>query len=183
MAAFSMSRTFAKQAALAAVVCAIAAALAIQAAVNLKARGIASGFGYLGRAAGFEITSGLLRYSARDTYARALVVGLCNTIRVALPAMAIASALGIAIGVARLSRIWIVAAVARVYVEIFRNTPLLLQLLFWYSLSQSLPAARDAWQLLPGVFLCVRGLYLPGVTRPVMGAFNFQGGIAVSPEF
>ena len=75
-----------------------------------------------------------------------------------------------------------------------RNTPLLLQLLFWYSLSQALPGPRDALNPLPGVFLCFRGLFLPGLTwapgdpwiaveRPVLVGFGFQGGASVSPEF
>ena len=64
-------------------------------------------------------------------------------------------------GVARLSNVWVVSTIARGYLEVMRNTPLLLQLLFWYSLSQALPAPREALNPLPGVFLCFRGLFLP----------------------
>jgi general L-amino acid transport system permease protein len=147
-----------------AIVCAIIAIVAIQTASNLRQRGIASGFDYLSRAAGFEISAGPLSYSSRDTYARALGLGLLNTLRVALLGILIATALGLLIGVARLSKIWVVSTMARAYVEVFRNTPLLLQLLFWYSLSRSLPGPRDALNPLPGVFLCLRGLFLPSLT-------------------
>src|SRR5262245_49089015 len=112
--------------------------------------GITSGFDFLSRPAGFEIARGPLSFSSLDTYARALLVGLLNTVRVSLLGIAIATSLGLLIGIARLSGIWIVSTVARVYVEVMRNTPLLLQLLFWYTLTQGLPAPSDALKLLPG---------------------------------
>ena len=95
--------------------------VAMQTAANLRARDIASGFDYLSRAAGFEIAQGGLSYSSRDTYARALEVGLVNTLRVAAIGIAVASALGLLVGVARLSPIWIVSATSRVYVEVLRK--------------------------------------------------------------
>ena len=188
-------RAFVWQQALAvAVAAAIVAAIAFQAATNLRARGIASGFDFLDRAAGFEIARGPIEFSSRDTYARALLVGLFNTLRVSLLGIVLATTLGVALGVARLSNVWVVAAIARGYVEVMRNTPLLLQLLFWYSLWQALPAPREALNPLPGVFLCFRGLFLPSpiwqtgypwisMERPVLAGFGFQGGASVSPEF
>jgi general L-amino acid transport system permease protein len=172
-------------------VCAIVALIAMQTASNLRLRGIASGFGYLGRAAGFEIARGPLAYSSRDSYARALALALVNTLRVALLGVLIASLLGLLLGIARLSRVWIVSTLASVYVEIFRNTPLLLQLLFWYALSQALPAPHEALHPLPGVFLSERGLFLPRlawhggvvIEHAVLNGFDFRGGISVSPEF
>jgi general L-amino acid transport system permease protein len=143
------------------ILCAVVVLIAHQTAANLKERGIASGFDYLSRATGFEISPGPLSYSSRDTYLRALAVGLINTLRVSLLGIAIATLLGLLVGVARLSKIWVVATIARVYVETLRNTPLLLQLLFWYSLSQVLPSPPRALSPLPGIFLCVRGLFLP----------------------
>jgi len=151
--------------------------VATQTVANLRARSIASGFEYLGRAAGFEISPGPLSYSSRDSYARALELGLLNTLRVALLGILIASTLGISLGIARLSRIWIIAKMASAYVEIVRNTPLLLQLFFWYSLSQALPDPRHALNPFPGVFLCLRGLYLPSLGEHgyllLSGAFLF----------
>ncbi len=167
-------------------------AIGLQAATNLRQRGIASGFAFLERAAGFEIASGPLAYSSRDTYARALAVGLANTVRVGLLGIAIAAGLGLVVGVARLSRLWIVSTIAKAYVEALRNTPLLLQLLFWYSLLQALPDVHHAWNPVPGVFLSQRGVFLPGlawghgtvtVDRPVMSLFGFQGGWSITPEF
>ena len=176
------------------IVVVIIAAVARQTAVNLRLRGIASGFGYLTRSAGFEISQGPVPYSSRETYARALGVGLVNTLRVAFLGIVIAAVLGASIGIARLSTIWVVSSISRAYVEIVRNTPLLLQLLFWYSLSQTLPGPREALHVLPGVFLCVRGLFLPSlawhagyplvtVDYPVFVGFNFRGGLSIAPEF
>jgi general L-amino acid transport system permease protein len=175
-------------------VAAIAVAVAVQTAVNLRARGIASGLEFLSRPAGFEIAPGPLPFTSRDTYARALLVGLLNTVRVSALGIAIATSLGLSIGIARLSGIWIVSSVARAYVEITRNTPLLLQLLFWYTLTQGLPAPADALSPMPGVSLCFRGLFLPrpialdgfpwiGLEPPTLVGFGFQGGTSVSPEF
>ena len=177
-----------------AVVVASITVIAFQTATNLRARGIASGFDFLGRAAGFEIARGPIEFSSRDTYARALLVGLVNTLRVSLLGIVLATTLGVVLGVARLSSVWVVAAIARGYVEAMRNTPLLLQLLFWYSLSQALPSPRDALNPLPGLFLCFRGLFFPSpiwqadypwiaVEHPVLVGFGFQGGTSVSPEF
>jgi general L-amino acid transport system permease protein len=174
-----------------AIVCAIAVSIAVQTAANLRLRGIASGFSYLSRAAGFEIARGPLSYSSRDSYARALALGLVNTLRVALLGTLIATCLGLLIGIARLSGIWIVSTLASVYVEVFRNTPLLLQLVFWYALSQSLPGPHQALSPMPGVFISARGLFLPrlvwhggiAIERAVLGRYDFRGGLSVSPEF
>ena len=182
------------QLAVLAVAMALVATVAVQTAINLRARGIASGFDFLSRPAGFEIARGLFSFSSRESYARALLVGLLNTVRVSFLGIAIASVLGLSIGIARLSGIWIVSTVSRAYVELVRNTPLLLQLLFWYTLSQGLPAPSDALNPLPGVYLCFRGLFLPapiwhdgfpwiGVEAPTLAGFGFQGGISISPEF
>jgi general L-amino acid transport system permease protein len=161
-----------------ALACLAAVLVAMQTASNLRQRGIVSGFDYLGRAAGFEISRGPLSYSSRDTYARALALGLVNTLRVSLLGIAIAGTLGLAIGIARLSNIWIVSATSRVYVEVVRNTPLLLQLLLWYALSQGLPATHDALNPFPGVFLSNRGLFLPGLA--VREGFPWFGAALVA---
>lgn len=188
------TRSFVWQVVVVGILTAIAAAIAVQTAANLRARGIASGFDFLGRAAGFEISQGAIGFSSRDTYARALLVGLLNTLRVSLLGIVLATTLGAVLGIARLSNVWVAATLARAYLEVIRNTPLLLQLLFWYSLSQALPAPRDALNPWPGVYLCFRGLFLPrpilladspwiGLERPVLAGFGFAGGASVSPEF
>jgi general L-amino acid transport system permease protein len=153
---------------------------------NLETRKIASGFGFLGREAGFEIgETGLLAYSAADTYLRALGIGLWNTFRVALVGVALATLLGTAVGLARLSPNWLLARLAAAYVEVLRNVPLLVQLFFWYALiSETLPGPRDALQPLPGVFLSNRGIVFPTPwSTPELSGFNFTGGVTLTPEF
>jgi general L-amino acid transport system permease protein len=153
---------------------------------NLAARNIASGFGFLWREAGFEIgESPLLSYSAADTYLRALGAGLLNTFRVALIGILLATVLGTAVGLCRLSANPLLKVLSSAYVEFIRNTPLLVQLFFWYALiSDVLPGPREALQPLPGLFLSNRGIFfpLPGST-PVLEGFNFAGGAHLSPEF
>jgi general L-amino acid transport system permease protein len=171
------------QAAIVVAIVLLVALAAAQAAANLRARGIASGFEYLTRAAGFEIAEGPVPYTSRHTYARALAVGLVNTLRVSTLGIIAATALGFAIALARLSRIRILPALTGAYVEALRNTPLLLQLMFWYALSQALPAPEHAINPVRGVFLCNRGLFLPGFDPPSLGRFDFSGGLSISPEF
>lgn len=130
---------------------------------NLAARGIASGFAFLGREAGFAIgETGFIPYSAADTYLKALGVGVANTFRVALIGIVAATVLGTLIGFARLSRNWLLARLAAGYVEIVRNVPLLLQLFLWYALiTEYLPAPRAALEPLPAVYLTNRGIFFP----------------------
>jgi general L-amino acid transport system permease protein len=130
---------------------------------NLSVRRIATGFAFLGREAGMPITDTWLPYSPRDTYLRAFIVGLVNTLRVAVIGIVLATVLGTAIGIARLSSNWLLSRLAAVYVETLRDIPLLLQLLFWYVLMQGLPGARAAWTPIDGVFLSNRGLMLPWI--------------------
>jgi general L-amino acid transport system permease protein len=153
---------------------------------NLAARNIASGFGFLGREAGFEIgESAFLSYDAADTYLRALLVGLTNTFKVAVIGVVLATVLGTVIGLSRLSGNYLLRGLSAAYVEFIRNTPLLVQLFFWYAvINEALPPPREALQPLPGLFLSNRGIFipLPGST-PVLDGFNFTGGAGLSPEF
>ena len=138
------------------------------AVVNMQARGIPMGFGFWDDTAGFDISQSLIDYSALSTYGRAFWVGLLNTLSVAAISIALATPLGFAVGVARLSPNWILSKVALVYVEMMRNTPLLLQLAFWYNaVLKTLPGPRQSLNLGGVVFLNNRGLYLP---RPELGA-------------
>ncbi len=132
-------------------------------AYNLNARRISSGFEFLRREAGMPIADALIAYSPKDTYLRALLVGLLNTLRVAVVGIVIATILGTLIGIARLSKNLLLARFAAIYVEILRDLPLLLQIFIWYSLLQGLPATRQALQPMPGVFLSNRGLFVPAL--------------------
>jgi general L-amino acid transport system permease protein len=128
---------------------------------NLEVRRIATGFGFLSREAGLPIGEHLIEYTPASTYLRALTVGVLNTLKVAVIGIVLATILGTLIGIARLSKNWLLAKLAAVYVEVIRDIPLLLQLLFWYTLLQSLPAPRQALHPVAGVYLSNRGLRLP----------------------
>src|SRR3954449_975069 len=129
---------------------------------NLSRHNIATGFGFLDREAGFSIGESLIPYSPASTYARAFLVGLTNTLYVAALGIVLATVSGTLIGLARLSTNWLVAKLAQIYVETFRNVALPLQLFFWWGLLRGYgPAPRKAWQPLPDVFVSNRGLAFP----------------------
>ncbi|HEX3116974.1 MAG TPA: ABC transporter permease subunit [Bradyrhizobium sp.] len=130
---------------------------------NLSVRRISTGFAFLGREAGMPIADAWLAYSPKNTYLRAFMVGIVNTLRVAVLGIVLATVLGTMIGIARLSSNWLLSRLAAVYVEVLRDLPLLLQLLFWYVVMQGLPAARAAWMPVDGVYLSNRGLVLPSI--------------------
>lgn len=131
-------------------------------AVNLERQGIASGFGFFDKIAGFDIIQHLIPYDESATYGRAFFVALLNTLLVSTIGVFIATGLGFVIGIARLSKNWLVAQLALTYVEIVRNVPLLLQLFFWYfAVLRALPSARDSLALGDAFFLNIRGLYAP----------------------
>ncbi|MGY3622445.1 amino acid ABC transporter permease [Bradyrhizobium sp. USDA 10063] len=125
--------------------------------------GSAPGFGFLTRAANFEIGESTIAFHAGDTYARAIVVGLVNTAKIALLGCGLATILGVALGVMRLSGNLALSGLVRAYVEIVRNTPLLLQLFFWIALAHALPVPRRAIVLFHSVLLTNRGLFVPGL--------------------
>ena len=117
---------------------------------NMRRQNIASGFGFWNRTAGFDIGQHLVPYSATSSYGDAFWVGMWNTLLIAGIGIILATLIGFVVGIARLSRNWLVARLATVYVETLRNMPLLLQLFFWYfAVLKALPQAREAMQL-PG---------------------------------
>ena len=131
---------------------------------NLSVRNISTGFGFLTREAGFAIGESVISFTPADTYQRAITVGVLNTLRVALIGIVLATLLGTIIGIARLSKNWLIRKVSSVYVEVMRNIPLLLQLFFWYTIIiETMPGPRRAHHPLPGVFVSNRGIQLPTV--------------------
>jgi general L-amino acid transport system permease protein len=129
---------------------------------NLKRQNIASGFGFIDRTAGFDVSQSLIAFDNSMTYGRAFLVGLLNTLLVAGLGIVFATVIGFIVGISRLSSNWLVARLATVYVEVIRNLPVLLQLFFWYfAVLKLLPVPRQSHALPGGVFLNVRGLYLP----------------------
>ena len=129
---------------------------------NLAARHIATGFAFLDRTAGIPIGESLISYNpAEDTYGRALVIGVLNTLKVSIVGIVLATILSTLIGIGRLSKNWLMARLTAFYVETIRDLPLLLQLLFWYTILQGLPAPRNAMSIGGAVYLSNRGLKLP----------------------
>jgi general L-amino acid transport system permease protein len=151
---------------------------AYNAYVNMQARGIPMGFGFWNQTAGFDINLHLIPYSDLSTYGRAFWVGLLNTLLVAAICIPLATLLGFAVGVARLSPNWLMSRSALVYTNVMRNTPLLLLLLFWYNaVLKSLPGPRQSMNLGGLIYLNNRGLFLPApVALP--GASWFLAAIA-----
>ncbi|MBT4193994.1 MAG: amino acid ABC transporter permease [Gammaproteobacteria bacterium] len=129
---------------------------------NMESRGISTGFAFLSEPSGFGILQSLIEFDESHTYGRTFFVGLLNTLLVAGLGIFFATLLGFVMGVARLSNNWIVSKVATVYIEIFRNIPLLLQIFFWYfAVLAALPGVRQSMSLGAGVEFNNRGLYLP----------------------
>jgi general L-amino acid transport system permease protein len=150
------------QAALLALVALVIGGMAWNAADALQRQNIASGFGFLNNTAGFDVVQTLVAYDETSTYGRVLLVGVLNTLLVAVIGVVLATALGLSVGIGQISSNWLVARLCRAYVEVMRNVPLLLQLFFWYfAVLRALPGPRDSWSLLGSAFLNNRGLYLP----------------------
>ncbi len=215
--------------------------------VNMAARGLQFGFGFLERSAGIPIGEAMIAYAPSDTYSRALTVGLLNTLRVAIIGCFLCTIFGVLLGLARLSANPLLRGLTGGYIELVRNTPLVLQLVFWHAVMLQMPSVRQSINPLPGVFISQRGLkipallnepelwaflgailaalvgwwlllrrerarqiaigerrptllpgfamllgfpalallagFVPTVEWPVMAGFNFEGGLALSPEF
>lgn len=126
--------------------------------------GILPGFGFLASSANFEIGESAIAFRAGDTYLRAISAGLLNTLKVSLLGCVLATILGVVIGVAGLSRNLLLSGLVRWFIEVTRNTPLLLQLFFWMALAKALPAPRQAPALFDTVFLTNRGVYIPSLS-------------------
>lgn len=131
---------------------------------NMEARGIQSGFGFLFTTSGFDILMSLVDYDATHTYGKTFIVGLMNTILVSIIGIVLATIVGFIVGVAYFSHNWLIKRISIVYVETFRNIPLLLQVFFWYfAVLAALPSARESLSLGEAFFLNVRGLYVPNL--------------------
>jgi general L-amino acid transport system permease protein len=135
---------------------------ALNAAANLGARNIASGLGFFHNTAGFGINQSLIAYDETDTYGRAFLVGLLNTLLVSGVGIVLATLLGFTVGIGRLSSNWLVARIAGGYVELIRNLPLLFQILFWYlAVLGTLPGPRQSLSIFGTIFLNNRGFVVP----------------------
>jgi general L-amino acid transport system permease protein len=147
---------------------------------NLTAAGLLLSWGWLDNPAGFDISESLIPFRADLPYWRGLLAGLVNTVRVVLVGLVGATLLGTLVGVAAFSSNGLLRRLARIYVEVIRNIPLLLQLVFWYFVVfLALPGGRDAIQL-PGLVLAKSGLYL---WRPELVNGQWQAPLRLTVEF
>ncbi len=129
---------------------------------NIAAQRITSGFGFLSNTSGFDVSQSLIPFSGSDTYSRVFVVGLLNTLLVAIVGIFFATILGFLIGLGRLSPNWLLARVSGGYVELVRNLPLLFQILFWYlAVLGALPNPRQSVSIFGAAFISNRGLVMP----------------------
>lgn len=128
---------------------------------NLEKANVASGFGFLSDRSGFDVSQSLIEYTNDSSYLRAFYVGLTNTLLVSALGIFFATIIGFAVGIGRLSQNYLIRKICMVYVELLRNIPLLLQLLFWYkAVLGVLPNVRDAMQV-GNIYLSNRGLAIP----------------------
>jgi general L-amino acid transport system permease protein len=150
---------------------------------NLTALGLSAGFGFLNSQAGFQIAQSLIPFDATSSYLTAMVVATQNTLLVIALAAALSTLIALAIAFGRLAPPGLVRGAATAYVEVFRNIPVLLQILFWYASAIALlPAVADSLQF-GGALLNNRGLFLPfGGGRPHVEGFDVAGGLAILPE-
>ncbi len=129
---------------------------------NMRVRGIQSGFDFLKQPAGFEIGESIINFDSSDSYGKALLVGVTNTLRVAIVGIFLTTIVGVLVGVGRMSKNFLVQKLCTVYVEIFRNIPVLLQMLMWYiAFTSLLLPVTEALHPLPGVFFSQSGLQFP----------------------
>jgi general L-amino acid transport system permease protein len=143
--------------------------------VNMDTRGIDFGLRFLGEEASFDISFSLIEYSGASSYARAYLVGLLNTILVAVIGIFFATILGVVIGISRLSSNYLIAKVSEWYIEIFRNIPLLLQLFFWYFAAlRALPLPKEAINIFDIAYLSIKGLYVPKFVWTNFSVFLFS---------
>lgn len=150
----------------------VAAALWLARNVLVETSRFGTGFNFLWNAANFEIGEGSIPFSAGDTYFRAILVGFINTLKVAAAGCVLATVLGVALGGAGLSGNLLLAGLVRWYIEVVRNTPLLLQLFFWAALAKSLPGPRQAITVFDAVYLTNRGVFFPALQ-----AEGLSGGV------
>ena len=153
----------------------VIAYFAFNAQVNMGNRGISFGYGFLSQEASFDIGFSLIDYDGSMSYARAFLVGLLNTLLVSVIGIFFATLIGVTVGISRLSSNYLIAKAAEVYVEIFRNIPLLLQLFFWYYAAlRALPLPENAMNFYDISFQTVKGWYVPRFVWTNFSIFNLS---------
>lgn len=134
-----------------------------EAANNISAQGMSAGYGFLERSTGFNIGFSVIEYSSNSSYGRLIMVGVVNTILLGTIGIVLANVVGLAVAMLRTARNESLRMVGAIYVETFRNVPLILQAIFWYSVVTHLPSPRQAFHPFAGVYLTSRGFFLPWI--------------------
>jgi general L-amino acid transport system permease protein len=148
---------------------------------NMASARLSIDYGFMRATAGFDISQTVIPYSPRDSYGHAFLAGLLNTLMVSFVGIVLATLLGIVVGVARLSRNWLLNRIASGYVEIMRNTPLLVQLVLVYAVLLTLPSVANSLQLGDAIFLNQRGLFLPRpIAQPPFGLWLAMIGVGLA---
>ena len=140
---------------------------------NMAAQGIKSGFSFLDSSAGFDVLMSLLPFETTDSYFKIFVIGILNTILVSAIGIIFATILGFIFGIAYFSHNYLIRKISIIYVEVFRNIPVILQVIFWYTVFNSLPIARESINIGDTVFLNVTGLYLPQLVGEAGSGFVY----------
>jgi general L-amino acid transport system permease protein len=165
------------------------AGMGVTAHDNLLRQGVATGFGFLFDRTGWDVGASFIPHSTDSPYWWTFLVGLTNTIVLSLVCIVLATAAGMLLALLGAGRSRILYGSTRLYVWVFRNIPLIVQVFFWYHVTRLLPPVRQAIELLGCCYLSNRGLYVPHVgldltvTLPRLQGFNFVGGTHLSPEF
>ena len=154
--------------------------LTLNAQTNMDNRGIDFGFDFLSQESSFDVQFSLIEYSGSDSYSRAFLVGLLNTLLVSFISIIICTILGVIIGVARLSSNYLIKNSAGWYVEFFRNIPLLLQIFFWYYAAlRALPMPEKANAWFGVTYMTVKGYYIPSMVWENLNVFLYCGLAAI----
>ena len=147
----------------------------LNAQINMANRGIDFGYGFLTQESSFDVQFSLIEYSGSDSYARAYLVGLLNTLLVSFLGIIFCTIIGVVIGIARLSPNFLIRTTAAWYVEFFRNIPLLLQIFFWYYAAlRALPLPQEAEPMLGSFFLTIKGFYTPSLVWMNLDIFMYS---------
>ncbi|MBD1138843.1 ABC transporter permease subunit [Pelagibacterales bacterium SAG-MED46] len=143
--------------------------------VNMENRGITFGYGFLSQESSFDVQFSLIEFDGSHSYFRAYLVGLLNTILVSVIGIIFATVIGIVVGIARLSNNYLIKRTAAVYVEFFRNIPLLLQIFFWYFAAlRALPLPQDAEPMFGVFFLTIKGFFVPAFVWNNLNIFIYS---------
>jgi len=151
------------QAVLVSAVAAVLVMMVINTRASLDEQGMTSGFGFLERSTGWDFSFSALEYSISDTYRRTLWIGIVNTLLLGVLGISLATLLGVIVGLVRTSKNYLFSLLGTLYVEIFRNVPLILQAVFWYAIVSHFPRPRAAYSLGDVAFLSGRGIYIPSL--------------------